>query len=82
VCVKGGSLKPTPFPTSLTGYVKPEYEILNNDIDYLKAKQIIAVDLFKEGKITRPECLRHEIDLMLIEDSGSIKILSTAGESL
>jgi len=63
-------------------HLKETYEVVNNDINYLKAKEVVAIDLFKEGKITRPECLRHEVDLMLNEDSGAIKILTQSGESL
>ena len=46
---------------------------MNNELNYLQAKATIAIDLYKEGKITRPECLRHEVDLLLAEDTGAIK---------
>lgn len=39
----------------------------------LDAKALIAGDLFKEGKITRVECFRIEIDALLGEDTGEIK---------
>ena len=41
---------------------------------YLTAKAVIATDLYKKGKISRPECLRHEVDLFVGEDSGPIKL--------
>jgi len=47
---------------------------MNNSKEYLEAKATIASDLYKDGKITRPECLRHEIDLLVGEDTGAIKI--------
>jgi len=39
---------------------------------YLEARAIIAGDLFKEGKITRAECFRIEMDAFLGEDTGDI----------
>jgi len=44
----------------------------NSNKNYLEAKSTIATDLYKEGKITRPECFRHEVDLAVGEDSGAI----------
>lgn len=40
---------------------------------YLQARAIIAGDLFREGKITRHECFRIEMDAFLGEDTGDIK---------
>lgn len=39
----------------------------------LKARAIIAGDLYREGRITREECFRLEMDGLLGEDSGEIK---------
>lgn len=50
---------------------------MKDNTKYLKAKAVIASDLYKENKITQSECLRHEVDLMVGEDSGVIKIKNT-----
>lgn len=39
----------------------------------LNARAIIAGDLLQEGKITRAECFRLEVDAALGEDTGPIK---------
>lgn len=39
----------------------------------LKARAIIAADLFRGGKITRVECFRIEMDASLGENTGDIK---------
>ena len=39
----------------------------------LDSKAIIAEDLYKEGKITKPECFRIEVDAALGEFSGHLK---------
>ncbi len=46
---------------------------MKNNKKYLKAKAVIASDLYKEKQITQSECFRHEIDLMIGKDSGVIK---------
>jgi len=53
------------------GMYQIECITLNNEA-YLEAKAIIATDLYKDGKITRPECFRHEVDFLVGEDSGAI----------
>lgn len=45
-----------------------------SDVNYLTAKADVATDLYHEGKITRPECLRHEVDLLVGKDSGAINL--------
>lgn len=40
--------------------------------EQLKARAIIAVDLYHEGRITRPEAFRLEMDAALGRDSGPI----------
>ena len=37
----------------------------------LNARASIAGDLFREGRITRPECFRLEMDAALGRDTGS-----------
>jgi hypothetical protein len=39
----------------------------------LKARAVIAGDLFREGRITRPECFRLEVDAATARDTGPIK---------
>ena len=39
----------------------------------LKARAIIAADLWREGRITRGECRRLEADACLGRDSGPIR---------
>ena len=39
----------------------------------LDARAVIAGDLFKDGKITRAECFRLEMDAGLGRDTGDIK---------
>jgi len=39
----------------------------------IKARAVIAGDLFREGRITQPECLRLEVDAVLGEDTGPIR---------
>lgn len=40
---------------------------------WLEARAVIAGDLFREGRITRAECFRIEMDSAIGEDSGDIK---------
>ncbi len=40
---------------------------------WLRARAVIAGDLYREGRITREECLRLEIDALHNEDTGPIK---------
>lgn len=42
-------------------------------IPALKARAVIAGDLFREGRITRPECFRLEIDAATARDTGPIE---------
>jgi len=42
---------------------------------YLCAKATIAGDLYRDGKITRAECFRHEVDLATGRNSGPIKLI-------
>ena len=39
----------------------------------LEARKSLAGEWFREGRITRPECLRLEVDAFLGEDSGPVK---------
>jgi len=39
----------------------------------LNARALIAADLFQEGKVTRSECFRVEMDRLLGEDTGPIQ---------
>lgn len=39
----------------------------------LEARALIAGDLFKEGKITRCECFRIEMDAALGENTGDLR---------
>jgi hypothetical protein len=39
----------------------------------LKARAVIGVDLYHEGRITRPEAFRLETDAVLGRDTGPIK---------
>lgn len=39
----------------------------------LEARALIAGDLFQEGKITRRECFRLEMDAAIGEDTGDIR---------
>jgi hypothetical protein len=39
----------------------------------LQARAIIAGDLFREGRITRPECFRLEVDAAISRDTGPIE---------
>lgn len=40
---------------------------------FLEAKAVIAGDLYAEGKISRAECFRHEVDVAVQRDSGPIQ---------
>lgn len=50
----------------------------NKSLAWLRARAVIAGDLFKEGKITRSECFRMEMDVVMGEDSGAMKLKSNA----
>lgn len=39
----------------------------------LKARAVIAGDLWRQGRITRPECFRLEMDAALGRDTGTIR---------
>lgn len=39
----------------------------------LNARAVIAGDLLREGKITRAECFRVEMDRLLGENTGDLK---------
>jgi hypothetical protein len=39
----------------------------------LEARASIAADLLKEGEVTRGECLRVEVDALLLENTGDLK---------
>ncbi len=41
---------------------------------YLEAKMAAAGELYAEGKITRAECFKHEVDVAVQRDSGPIKL--------
>ena len=45
----------------------------NNSLKYLRARSLIAGDLFQEGKILRVECFRIEMDEFLGKNTGPIK---------
>lgn len=45
---------------------------MNNTRKYLEAKAVIAADLYHDGKITRAELFRNEVDLAVGYDSGPI----------
>lgn len=42
-------------------------------IEELRARAIIAGDLYHEGRIVRTECFRLEMDSMLGKDTGPIR---------
>jgi|DEB0MinimDraft_10_1074344.scaffolds.fasta_scaffold21536_4 hypothetical protein len=42
-------------------------------VRHLKARAVIAGDLYREGKITRAECFRLEVDAAHGEDTGPIQ---------
>jgi hypothetical protein len=42
-------------------------------VRHLRARAVIAGDLYREGRITRAECLRIEADAAIGEDTGPIK---------
>lgn len=46
---------------------------MNNSQSYLAARVKIATNLFQEGKITRAEIFRLEMDLALGENTGDIE---------
>ena len=39
----------------------------------LTARALIAGDLFRQGRITRPECFRLEVDAATAKDTGPIQ---------
>lgn len=41
-------------------------------LDQLRARALIAGDLYREGRIVRTECFRLEMDSALGKDSGPI----------
>lgn len=46
---------------------------LNNSKTHLEARSLIAGDLFREGKITRCEMFRIEMDAAMLENTGEIR---------
>lgn len=46
---------------------------LSDRPEYLKARAEIAGDLYREGKITREECFRLEMDASLGVNSGPVR---------
>lgn len=46
---------------------------MRTDQSYLRAREIIASDLYQAGKITRCECFRIEMDAALGENTGDIR---------
>ena len=42
-------------------------------VRHLRARAVIAGDLYREGKITRAECFRVEVDAAHGEDTGEIQ---------
>ncbi len=44
----------------------------------LELKCEVAVELYREGRITRGECFRHEVDVTVEKDSGPIKLAPVA----
>lgn len=50
----------------------PNVEAGGEKARQIKARAVIAGDLYREGRITRPECFRLEMDAALGYDSGPI----------
>lgn len=54
---------------------------MNNSYKYLKSKYEIAAELYANGKITRPECFRNEVDFSVGEDTCAIRINPNTSET-